>query len=101
MSTYRLGTYIVGIAMALTSGIAFAQTPNLGKTLTPAEIAAWDNNVLPDGTGLPPGSGTTAEGARIYSAKCSSCHGENGKGGTNAKLVGSDPIKNMDSEKTI
>jgi cytochrome c len=101
MYTRRLGIYLAAIAMALSSRVALAQTPNLGKPLTPTEIAAWDINILPDGTGLPPGSGTPAEGGRIYSAKCSSCHGESGKGGTNAKLVGNDPIKNMDSEKTI
>jgi S-disulfanyl-L-cysteine oxidoreductase SoxD len=89
------------VVLMLCSNSAFAQAPNLGKPLTPAEIAAWDINVLPDGTGLPAGSGTTAEGARIYSAKCSMCHGEGGKGGSNAKLVGSDPVKDMESEKTI
>ena len=29
------------------------------------------------------------------------CHGENGKGGVNARLAGGDPIKDMESEKTI
>jgi mono/diheme cytochrome c family protein len=103
MYTRRLGGYLLGIsiAVALSSRHAFAQTPNLGKPLTPPEIAAWDINVMPDGTGLPPGSGTPVEGARIYSAKCSMCHGENGKGGANARLVGGDSIKDMESEKTI
>jgi S-disulfanyl-L-cysteine oxidoreductase SoxD len=34
---------------------------------------------MPDGTGLPPGSGTPAQGARIYAEKCVACHDENGK----------------------
>jgi S-disulfanyl-L-cysteine oxidoreductase SoxD len=89
------------VVLVLCASSAFAQTPSLGKPLTPAEIAAWDINILPDGTGLPAGSGTPADGARIYSAKCSMCHGESGKGGSNAKLVGRDPIKDMESEKTI
>jgi cytochrome c len=87
--------------LALSAAIALAQAPNLGKLVSPAEIAAWDINVLPDGTGLPPGSGTPAEGARVYSAKCAGCHGTEGKGGTAAKLVGGEPVKNMSSEKTI
>lgn len=29
------------------------------------------------------------------------CHGENAKGGTNAALVGGDPLKDMESAKTI
>ncbi len=98
MSTRRL---TVVIAVVLGANVAFAQAPNLGKPISPAEIAAWDINVLPDGSGLPPGSGTPAEGARIYAAKCSACHGPEGKGGVNARLIGGDPIKNMESEKTI
>ena len=91
----------IAIALAFISRPAFAQSPNLGKPVIPAEIAAWDINIMPDGTGLPSGSGTPAEGARINAAKCSMCHGENGKGGVNARLVGGDPIKDMESEKTI
>jgi cytochrome c len=101
MFTRDAVTYVVGIMVLLTFETAWAQTPNLGKPLTPSEIAAWDINILPDGTGLPQGSGTPAEGARIYAAKCVMCHGENGKGGPNAKLIGGEPIKDMESEKTI
>src|SRR6267142_5380198 len=89
------------IVLIFSSTAAFAQTPNLGKPLTSADIASWDINILPDGTGLPPGTGTPAEGARIYAAKCSACHGENGKGGANAALVGGAPVKDMESVKTI
>ncbi len=97
----RCATCLVVLVVFLVSTNGFAQTPNLGKPLTPDEVAGWDINILPDGTGLPAGSGTTSEGARIYSAKCATCHGENGKGGTNARLVGREPIKDMESEKTI
>lgn len=97
----RCPTCFLVLVFFLVSITGFAQTPNLGTPLTPAEIAGWDINILPDGTGLPAGSGTPSEGARIYSAKCAMCHGENGKGGTNARLVGRDPIKDMESEKTI
>ena len=101
MYTRKLRGYVVALAFALTSSAAFAQAPNLGKPINPAEIAAWDINILPDGTGLPPGGGTPAEGARVYAAKCSACHGQNGKGGANAALAGGNPIKDMESEKTI
>ena len=89
------------IPLALASSIAFAQTPNLGKPVDPAEIAGWDIRILPDGTGLPPGSGTPAQGAPIYAQKCAMCHGVEGKGGINAALVGGAPIKNNESTKTI
>ena len=71
MYTRRLREFAVLLALALVSSAAFAQAPNLGKPINRAEIAAWDINILPDGAGLPPGSGTPAEGARIYAAKCS------------------------------
>src|SRR5262245_11352808 len=101
MYTRKAGAGVVIFTIALGASAAFAQAPNLGKPLTPADFAAWDINVLPDGTGLPPGSGNSADGARVYAAKCAVCHGENGKGGANARLVGGDPIKDMESEKTI
>ena len=91
----------IALLLAFGAGAAIAQSPNLGKPVSPAEIAAWDISILPDGTGLPAGSGTPAEGARVYAAKCSSCHGPEAKGGANARLAGGEPIKNMESEKTI
>ena len=101
MYTREARGFAIVLALALASSAAFAQSPKLGKPISAAEIAAWDISVLPDGTGLPPGSGTPADGARVYAAKCSVCHGQEGKGGANARLVGGDPIKNMESEKTI
>ena len=101
MYTRSLCGFAVTFALALSAKVASAQSPNLGKPISPAEIAPWDINILPDGTGLPPGSGTPAEGARVYAAKCSVCHGQDGKGGTSTRLVGGEPIKNMESEKTI
>jgi cytochrome c len=90
------------LALALGSSAAFAAGPNLGQPIEPAEIAAWDISILPDGTGLPPGSGTPAQGARIYAAKCAMCHGENAKGGANAALVGGRPLTDgIDTAKTI
>src|SRR6266568_3176269 len=83
------------IVLALASSAALAQGPKLGKPITEADIAGWDVNVLPDG------SGTPADGARIYVAKCAVCHGQEGKGASNSKLVGGEPIKSIDAEKTI
>ena len=98
---YMRNFLVVILGLGLSTVVGFAQSPNLGKPISPAEITAWDINILPDGTGLPPGSGTPAEGARIYSAKCSACHGQEGKGGPSARLIGGEAVKNMESEKTI
>jgi len=92
----------VGIGVLLLFPVvASGAGPNLGQPITPADLAAWNINVLPDGTGLPPGSGTAAQGAPIYAQKCAHCHGEQGKGGINAPVVGGAPIKSIDAQKTI
>jgi cytochrome c len=80
--------------VALWSATAVAQAParfGFGRAATPADIAAIDIDVRPDGTGLPAGRGTAAEGATIYGAKCASCHGKTGKEGPNDVLVGREP----------
>jgi len=100
MSTHRM---LVTLALGFTlhASAALAEGPGLGRPIDPADIAAWDIHVLPDGTGLPPGSGTPAQGAPVYAAKCAMCHGENGKGGPNAALVGGGPLNRIDATKTI
>jgi len=68
-----------------------AKTPatfGIGRPATPAEIAALDIDIGPEGTGLPPGRGTAADGAPIYAARCAGCHGKTGREGPNDVLVG-------------
>jgi len=88
-------------ALALACSGACAAGPNLGKPITPAEIAPWDISIQPDGAGLPPGGGTPDQGEKIFAQKCAACHGEKARGGRNATLVGGDKIVNMDSTRTI
>lgn len=60
---------------------AFAQQNlALGRPALPAEIAAWDIDVRPDGVGLPPGKGSVKEGERLFLEQCAACHGEFGEG---------------------
>ena len=95
MSTRNVIATAAAAALALTFGVgaALAQSPGLGKPLTEADIKQWDIAVLPDGTNLPPGSGTPAQGAKLYVDKgCNLCHGDNGKGGPNPALVGNPPL---------
>ena len=62
--------------------------PSRGRHATPEEIAALDIDVAPGGVGLPPGSGSAAEGAAIYAVRCAHCQGANGEGGPADRLVG-------------
>ena len=64
------------------------ETFGIGRTATAAEIAAWDIDIMPDGTGLPPGSGTVAQGRVLYAAQCAVCHGPTGVEGPYNVLVG-------------
>src|SRR5262249_16823885 len=67
-----------------------ADTPGLGQPISEADIKAWNITVLPDGTNLPAGSGTAAQGAKVFVDKgCVGCHGEGAKGANAAPLVGS------------
>lgn len=72
---------------------------NIGRTPTKREIAVWNVDVKPDGTGLPEydmkhgepvlgsdGKPKKAEGSvelgnELYDAQCSMCHGDFGSGG--------------------
>jgi cytochrome c len=104
MSTHK---YLVAAALVLSfgTGTAFAQSGGLGKPLSEADIKRWDIAILPDGTNLPPGSGTPAQGAKIFAEKCSACHGDAGKGGVAPAypaLVGGRPLTDgIDTVKTI
>ena len=104
MSMHRITAASV-LAFALGAGAASAQDTGLGKPLTESDIKQWDIAVLPDGTNLPPGSGTAEQGAKIFAQKCSACHGEAGKGGVAPyfpALVGGQPLTNgIDTVKTI
>jgi len=101
MSTHKFSDCAAAVALVCLASVAVADGPGLGKPMTAAELAAWDINILPDGRGLPPGSGTPAQGARIYAEKCVACHGESGKGGPNSALVGGTPLTSMETVKTI
>jgi mono/diheme cytochrome c family protein len=78
-------------ALALLGG-AFSSAEQgrygLGRKISEQDLAAWDIDVRPDGAGLPPGSGSAAQGGEIFLAKCSACHGENGEGTPMDRLVG-------------
>jgi mono/diheme cytochrome c family protein len=68
------------------------ETFAIGRAATPAEIAAWDLDVNPDGVGLPSGRARALDGASVYAAKCASCHGSKGEGVAPAPpIVGREP----------
>lgn len=68
---------------------AQAAFPGIGRDATPMEIAAWNIDVRADFKGLPPGSGSVAQGMEVWESKCASCHGVFGESNqTFSPLVG-------------
>ncbi len=87
-----VATAVLACALAAST---LAQGPKpgrlgIGRPATSDEIRALDVDVMPNGTGLPDGRGTVAEGAATYAAKCASCHGKAGEGKPFDRLVGRD-----------
>jgi cytochrome c len=92
-------------ALTLAAAPAFADTFGLGRTALPEEIAAWDVDVSPDGTGLPVGSGSVMDGDDLFQEHCAVCHGVFAEGSGNwPELAGGigtlddeDPVKTVGS----
>jgi cytochrome c len=77
---------IVAIPQAQAENHA-AKTYNFGEKATASDLANFVSP-LPDGRGLPPGSGTVMQGEKVYQQNCLACHGANLEGGIGDKLIG-------------
>ena len=66
------------LASVLASPV-FAQGLDLGREALSDEIAAWDIDVRPDGTGLPEGRGDVLTGEEVFADNCAVCHGDFGE----------------------
>jgi S-disulfanyl-L-cysteine oxidoreductase SoxD len=94
----------LGAALVLGLGISLgfanaADAPHFGRPITQADLAPWDISIGPDGVGLPPGSGTPAQGAMVYADHgCAACHGDKGSGGPAGPLVGGGPLNATDRD---
>ena len=93
------------LILALAAVPAFAGKFNLGHEVTPEQIAGWDIDVRPDGTGLPEGSGTVSTGEEVFLEKCAACHGDFAEGvdrwpvlaGGIGTLKSDNPVKTLGS----
>ena len=101
MSMYRLFVCVICLSL---SSVVVAETPNLGVPLGAQELLELDFTVLPDGQGLPSGSGDARGGFELYKVHCLACHGVEGQQGINDRLAGghgsltsSSPVKTVGS----
>jgi cytochrome c len=105
MSKFLKLTLVGGFALSATATALWSGEYGLGRPALPEEIAAWDVNVMPDGRGLPEGSGDVWTGDEVFSEKCAMCHGDFAEGlGNWPKLAGGagtldhkDPLKTVGS----
>lgn len=89
-------------APVLASSEGLPERYGFGRTAAAEEIARIDIDVMPDGRGLPPGRGTSAEGAVIYASKCALCHGAEGEGTpAGSALIGRNPRDAFDFAASI
>jgi mono/diheme cytochrome c family protein len=75
----RLAFAVLATA-GLVGAAAAAERHNVGRPITPEELAGWDIDVRPDGAGLPPGKGNVKDGQQVYANTCAVCHGDKGEG---------------------
>lgn len=75
----------------------------IGRQATDAEISAWDVKIMPDGRGLPVGSGSVEDGEAHFADQCAACHGDFAEGVDNwPKLAGGDgTLADEDPLKTV
>ncbi|MGX9353926.1 c-type cytochrome [Roseobacteraceae bacterium S113] len=78
-------------------------TFGLGRPAATEEITAWDVDVLPDGRGLPVGSGNAFDGEELFADQCASCHGDFAEGVDNWPVLagGFDTLADEDPVKTV
>jgi cytochrome c len=105
---------VVGASLGLGAPLALAQQGyggpyDFGTTPSAEEIAAVDIDAMPDGRGLPPGSGTYQEGRDVFMAQCATCHSEDLQGipeagiggdrliGGRGSLASGSPVKTIES----
>lgn len=103
MFTPRVQACLLAAVLAASPVLAVAQTKfGFGKPASDAEIKAWDIDVATNGAGLPSGSGSVAQGGKLYAEKCAACHGVKGEGTLANRLVGGQgTLKAANPVKTI
>ena len=80
--------FAIAISGADASDATAPERFGIGTAAMAAEIAARNVDIMPDGEGLPVGSGSVAEGKAVYATACVQCHGIEGQGGSVAALAG-------------
>ena len=90
-------------------------TTSFGRTPTKTELAAWNIDVMPDGTGLPEfdtkhgkvimengqpkkAQGNAGYGNELYDTQCAMCHGDFGAGGKGYPTLSGGDIESLTNQ---
>jgi cytochrome c len=86
----HVGSVAFALSMGALCALASAQSRyGIGHAATPAQVAAWNLDVSPDGRNLPAGQGSVLRGREVFANQCAGCHGARGEGGSlGDKLAG-------------
>src|SRR5437773_6819058 len=85
---WKVNSLLLPLILASTATGAQSPTYGVGRPPTPEEIRALGSPIAPDGSGLPAGNGSVAEGRALFAARCARCHGPQGEGGIGVRLAG-------------
>jgi cytochrome c len=89
ITTKRAAVVVATVWLSSTALAAESAQPTFGFGVVapPSELATFFSP-LPDGRGLPPGSGSVAQGKVVYQQQCLACHGQSLEGGVGDRLIG-------------
>ena len=85
----RVLGFSAAVLLYAAGATASAQAPHygFGAGASQAELDRF-YAVMPDGRGLPPGSGSVEQGEAVYEQQCAACHGASLQGGIGDRLIG-------------
>ena len=92
----------IALLLALLSAHASAELrPDLTPMLGMPPAADFAPTILPDGSGLPAGSGSAVAGEMLYRSTCAACHGLGGQQAGNALVGGKGTLLEPQGVRTI
>jgi len=105
VSTFILSFILSVVPIKSSAANGYGGPYNFGTPASAADIALVDIDAMPDGRGLPSGSGDYQTGKMVYASNCMACHGLDLQGvkgtGAAALIGGRDSLASGKPKKTV